>query len=1041
MIPISRSLYNNLPYYLRMLDEQGSGMLKHLTDPTQTQLDKWSDAKGLIELIENPDTVPKSWAYWAQQKVGGAGTRENWLGIGLHPDWPVERMRRFLLEGWNYWNTKGTQSSIRWAIDFWLDWEKAQNPIYLEFRRPFGDRPTSEPTQWWSFATPYGAHTTQHYTEFQFWGGGDYPQQYQSEARTLRQDTWQWDFETVWDDRLLVLDKPPEIDNSRSGLGPRNVWMHFHLDETEWNKVAPDIHKLNPETWHSLARPQVFLWQDLEADLKLVEDPEFPIATTKILYSIDGFQFGDIFPWPADQPPRIDIEIVQRAWQPDPYFQFDDCWGGTGGELVPHSDRYRSIEVQRFSPYWTAYTFLAEIVKKVFVPGVPAEQILIPTAISISNELGLATAEIEVELAGDRTVVVGADFQSVYSFPPNSEPIVEARTDLVFSPAVEWFSDYLDSFGGGGVAVGRSPEPQTISTLAAIGSSYEDLFFAAGTSTTFTYTTEIQSNVGADYLTAYDEVWQYRVEVVSGQQESTNFSIPAELWSVPYSQQTIFQEFPDTYTAIVPANQWFAPDRYTEIETVTVTPGSGSGQPAELWQVTNFRSPAGEEIETVETVEVLGFYGAQYTDTYAWEVPGASSQTVSTVSRYLPGATFQDCFNEVWSAEIQIIETTGVETPGRSGAGTPWTIARGAWVETVEELIPGVPEFTEPATTHLWYANYREWEEEVEIEIPGVQSCWAGLLADVLEEQQEVIVPAEPGFPPSLWGSVVPSSQTTVVEPGFTGSVGVDFQTPYFGFGIPQSISFDLAPISLEGIAPLNVSDFAPIAPETLETNIAYDLFAGENQDFTSDDWWQHPGKHPVETVVTSVGGFRIDEPQLCFQYFDAYGNGLQWYAYGEKTEAASKIEVVTQRYNLCNVVDNFTLSKIENRREVTDPLPDSERAIEKTYPLLQQAAKQQSWTLSVETDEELMLVEPLVIFTEKDGERSLAIELDRQLNLEFVFIVGRFTHIRSISLFVGHEIVESKTYTIPLNVHPKDKIGFKFVLSLKPQPLTPLLT
>lgn len=1037
--PVSRDLYSNLPYYLRMLDEQGSGMLKHLTDPTQAQLDKWSDAKGLIELIENPDTIPKNWAYWAQQKVGGAGTREHWIGIGVHPDWPVERMRRFLLEGWNYWNTKGTQSSIRWAINFWLDWEKAQNPIYLEFRRPFGDRPTSELPQWWSYATPYGAHATQHYTEFQFWGGGDYPQQYQPDARTLRQDTWQWEFETVWDDRQLVLDRPPEIDNSRSGLGPRNVWMHFRVDEFEWNKIAPDIHKLNPETFHALSRPQVFLWQDIEVDLNLIEDPEFPTVTTKILYDIDGFQFGDIFPWSANQPPRTEIKIVPRAWQPDPYFQFDDPWGGSGGKLVPHSDRYNSVERLRFSPYWTAYIFLVEITETVAVPGLPTEQVLIPAVISVANELGLATVGIELEIAGDRTVVVGTDYQTLYGFEPNTEPVIGRTVQLIFSPAVECFTDYLDCFGGGGARVGRPPEPQIITTLATVGSSYEDVFYSQGNLAISTSTVSSQSHVGADYLNAYDEIWQYSVQLVSTQETVLPFVVLAELWSVPYSQQTVLQEFPVTYTPTLPGNQWFAGDRYAEVETVTVTDPNPEGQPSEFWQFTNFRSPADGQIEIVETVECLGFNGANYTDAYAWSSPATSARTETKTVRYLPGATFQDCYTELWTSAIEDIAVVETETPGRRGAGTPWTIVRGAWMETVEELIPGIPEFTDPSITHFWYANYREWLEEVEIEIPGAQSCWAGLLADVETELQEISVPAEPGFPPSLWGRILPESQTVTISPGFPGSVGVDFLSPYLATKLPQSIACDLAPISLDGIVPLAI-DFSPQPPITFNPNVIYDLFAGENQSFDSGDWWQYPGRQSVEAVVTNVGEFRLDSPQLCFQYLDAYGQNFQWYAYGEPTEVTTKTEAIAQQHNLCNVVDNYTLRKIENRREIADPIPESDRAIEKTYPLLQQAAKQQSWTLSVETDEELLLVEPLVIFTEKDGNRSLAIELDRKLNLEFVFIVGRFTHIRSISLFVGHEIVETKTYAIPLNVHPKDKIGFKFLLNLMPQPVSALL-
>lgn len=1031
--PISRELYKNLPYYLRMLDEQGSGMLKHLTEPTQTQLDKWSDAKGMIELIENPDTIPKSWAYWAQQKIGGAGTREHWIGIGVHPDWPVERMRRFLLEGWNYWNTKGTQSSIRWAIDFWLDWEKAQNPIYLEFRRPFGDRPTSEPPQWWSYATPYGAHTTQHYTEFQFWGGGDYPQQYQRDARTLRQDTWQWDFETVWDDRQLVLDRPPEIDNSRSGLGPRNVWMHFHLDETEWNNVAPDIHKLNPETYHVLARPQVFLWQDIEAELKLVEDPDFPIATTKILYDIDGFQFGDIFPWPVNQPQRTEIKIVQKAWQPEPYFQFTDCWGGTGGKLVPHSDRYNSVEQLRFSPYWTAYIFLTELTKTVSVAGVSTEQVVIPTVVSVANELGHAIVGIELEIASARTIVIGTDYQTLYGFEPSTEPVTERNTQLIFSQVIEWFNDYFDGFGGGNTLVERSPEPQVVTTLAVVGSSYEDAFYSQGISTSSTATILNQSYVGADYLNAYDEMWQYSVQIVSMQEESLSFTTQAEVWGIPYSQQTVFQEFPITYTKTVPGNQWFAGDRYVEVETVTITAPNSEGQPSEFWQVTTLRSPADEQVEVVETVECLGFNGAHYTDTYAWNIPTTLAQTTTTVIRYLPGATFQDCFTEIWTSTIEDIVVVETETPGGSGAGIPWTIARGAWIETVEELIPGIPEFTAPATTHLWYENYREWIEEVETEIPGTQNCWSGLLADIEMGFKEILTPAEPGFPPALWGSILSDTQTITTTPGSPGNVGMDFQSPYLSIGLPQAIAHDVAPISLTGIAPLAIV-LSSQPSINLKPNAVHDLFAGEDQSINSDDWWQYPRKQSVETVVTDTGGFRLDKPQLCFQYLDTYGQNFEWYAYGIPTEASSAIEPIVQQYNLCNVVDNYTLRKIENRREITDPIPESERTIEKTYPLLQQAAKQQSWTLSVETDEELLLVEPLVIFTEKNGERSLAIELDRKLNLEFVFIVGRFTHIRSISLFVGHEIVESRTYAVPLNVHPRDKISFKFLLSLVPE-------
>jgi hypothetical protein len=842
---ISKKLYNNLPYYLRMLDEQGSGLLKHLTNPIQTQFDKWEDSKGLLELINNPDTIPKDWAYWAQQKVGGSGTREYWLGVGVHPDWSADRMRRFLKEAWNYWNTKGTQPAIRWAIDFWLDWEKAQSPIYLEFRRPFGDRPTSSPPQWWSYETPYNTHFLQHYTERQFLGGGDYPQQYQPDYLTLKQDVWRWEYDTVWDDRQLIPGKPDVINNSRSGLGPRNVWMHFHLEETEWNNVVPDIHKLNPETWHSLARPQVFLWQDISTILNLVEDPEFPVSQTTIFYDIDGFKYNDVFPWLTSQASRTEIQIISHAWQPEPYAEYNDFWGSTGRKLVAHEDRYQKVEVQRFVTDWTAYDFLATVSETIYLHSEPDDRI----------------------------------------------------------------------------------------------------FFT-----------------GSDYQTQYTE--------------------------------------------------------------------------SEVWSFSLLQSPDGEESVVTQTVQAIGFKGAQYSDVYAWQIPTTKIQTETTVLRYLPGADYQSCYDETWTCVITETVVTEIEQLATFGTGIPWTIRLAAWTEIVEKLIPGVPEFTEPSTTHLWYVPYREWDEEIEVEIPSIQSCWPGLLANVEESTHEVIAPAELGFLPNIWGDVIPNTQIKTIIPGDRGSVGFDYFSPFLSSQLPQTITHNLLPISLAGIAPIT-NTIGTADPMKFNPYFVFDLFGEPDDAIDSEDWWQYPATPASETITTTIGGFRLNEPQLCFQYLDAYGENFEWYVKGEVNEPITKIETTMGQYHLCNVVDNFTLRKIENYREVVEIIPVADRAIEKIYPLLQIVAKQQEWTLSVETDEELILVQPLVLFAEKNGARSLAIDLDSKLNIEFVFVVGRSTHIHSISLFVGQVIVESKTYTIPLNVHPKDKIGFKFLLNLLPAPLT----
>lgn len=354
---MDRKFYNNLPVHARYLDDQG--ILEHLSNAIQRQVDNYQRKVGALQYFQNPDTAPAEWLYYMQQWVGGYSTPGNYLGIGVDPKWSEERMRRFVMWAWQYWPRKGTQRAIREAIWVWLDFEKALSPKTLEFIRPFGDGSQPIPDRWFGYDTRFDTNVNKTHLEKCFLGGGDYPQIHQSNGRILFIEQSRWEYKVPWwSERNSISSKVRSPDTeSRSRLGPRNVWMNAHIEsDIEWNQLSPDIHTLNPEIWPILARPVVWLSTKEKAnqETSLSVPYDAPTGEKPITYEIDGFQYDHVFPRLGIGEIIIEETTETYWWQPTPFFSYGDIQASAGGTPIPLEERSQLTEVVTEYKNWGA---------------------------------------------------------------------------------------------------------------------------------------------------------------------------------------------------------------------------------------------------------------------------------------------------------------------------------------------------------------------------------------------------------------------------------------------------------------------------------------------------------------------------------------------------------------------------------------------------------------------------------------------------------------------------------------------------------------
>ncbi|MBD1864172.1 MULTISPECIES: phage tail protein [Trichocoleus] len=322
-MPYSTRIYDELPLYARLADEQG--VLAHVCEAYQPELDAILSRLERQEFFYNPDLTPERFLDWLGQFVGLAPIGEHWLGLGLNPDWPAQQKRTVIARAWRYWQLKGTEWGVREALALWLQWEESHSRDRLAINLPFGKSPTAHPPKWWDYVTTYDAWLTQTWEERQQFGSGDYPQTYKPDWFSLESSDWFWEYGKVWTDRTLDQVNANPIDSPGSALGPDRPWMHLHPEVQDWNRLFPDVLDLNLEIWSAQTQPTTFGWLDFEetSPVLLQRNANLPQQQTVREFEILGFQYDDLLPFSA-----LDV-------QPEPFSIAEEqvefgIWGELG---------------------------------------------------------------------------------------------------------------------------------------------------------------------------------------------------------------------------------------------------------------------------------------------------------------------------------------------------------------------------------------------------------------------------------------------------------------------------------------------------------------------------------------------------------------------------------------------------------------------------------------------------------------------------------------------------------------------------------------
>lgn len=257
----SPSIYENLPLYARVADERQ--ILRHVCDAIQPPYDEMRYLLSRMDFFFDPDHTPAEFLDWFGQIVGLAPIDDQWLGLGLNPEWGEQHKRDVIKRAWLYWQLKGTDWAIREALDMWLQWRDSHTDRLL-FTIPFGKTPTAQPPGWWDYQTCYGDQRLHPWTEIKRLGMGDNPREGFSGA----------------------------------AIGPYHTWLHLNPTDADWNKLFPDIYTLNPEIWDAHRTVTVFGWIEPDAitPIEIKRNPAYPATRTVTQMEVQGWRWGDQYP-------------------------------------------------------------------------------------------------------------------------------------------------------------------------------------------------------------------------------------------------------------------------------------------------------------------------------------------------------------------------------------------------------------------------------------------------------------------------------------------------------------------------------------------------------------------------------------------------------------------------------------------------------------------------------------------------------------------------------------------------------------------------
>lgn len=291
-MPYTRSLVDFLPRRIKErveLDEDTS--IGHVIAAIQPSLDIIIDAiEGEADFYD-PAVCPPQFLDWMGQLIGLARAGNDYLGLGIDPQWSDARKRQAISLAWQYWQVKGTRMGVDLALKIWLDWEPSIS-ARIEKVAPFGGSPTHSPPMWAGWNAGYYQELLLPIRKVRQLGGGGIPDADWYLSHYLYLPPIDLEFSNG-KFRLLAVPNPetlvadinasrpipdPSITAAIVRAGKRQLldstgaahqsnchWQHLFGNESDWLKVAPDIADLNREIWSASAQIFPATWLDLTA--------------------------------------------------------------------------------------------------------------------------------------------------------------------------------------------------------------------------------------------------------------------------------------------------------------------------------------------------------------------------------------------------------------------------------------------------------------------------------------------------------------------------------------------------------------------------------------------------------------------------------------------------------------------------------------------------------------------------------------------------------------------------------------------------------
>lgn len=349
------NIYEKLPEYIRMFDRMK--LIEHLANIFQAPVNRFQRVIDVSPDLFNPGVLTltrQDFLPFLGQFVG-LGTRAGeYLGIGINPEWPPSHQALVIEEAFQYWLQKGTEPGVRKAVRLWLQWLEADSVDRCRINLPMGKVRSDRATMWFDHYTSFDDPFYQVLEDKQQLISGDYTRYYTPNEQELHQPEWLWEYDSEFFNQKHELTHENAV--KRLGDGSHLIdhapWQHFWLERHfEWNKINPDILKLNPHILSAVARPVPFSWLKPEkvADeeiikLKIPYDGE--LIEEECIYTLDGIGYGDAvvddagnfltsawpFPFLGEYVEYLDVVTVTETgvWYPFDYF---DLFGGVGYTL------------------------------------------------------------------------------------------------------------------------------------------------------------------------------------------------------------------------------------------------------------------------------------------------------------------------------------------------------------------------------------------------------------------------------------------------------------------------------------------------------------------------------------------------------------------------------------------------------------------------------------------------------------------------------------------------------------------------------------